>query len=129
MLVEQQHHAAVLQGGHGTHPVDEEGVRHRDGPGGHDDHLVDVGHRRTLKGVPPGQDLLHIALAVAQLPDSHPVPHQGGAALLAELPPGPAGQGLPRRRGHVVETAEGLIDASLRHPVKLTLNWDCRAPS
>ena len=66
---------------------------------------------------------------IAKLPDGYPVPHQGGATLLAELPTGPAGQGLPRRRGHVVEAAEGLIDASLRHPVKLTLNWDCRAPS
>ena len=69
------------------------------------------------------------ALAVAKLPDGYPVPHQGGATLLAELPTGPAGQGLPRRRGHVVEAAEGLVDASLRHPVKLTLNWDCSAPS
>ena len=86
MLVEQQHHAAVLQGGHGAHPVDEEGVRHRDGSGGHDDQLVDVGHRRTLKGVPPGQDLLHIAFAVAQLPDSHPVPHQGERPSLRNFP-------------------------------------------
>ena len=85
-----------------------------DGTGGDDHQLVDVGHRRPGKCVLPGQDGLHKALAVPQLPDLHPVPHQRGDALLPKLAPGPAGEHLAAGV-HIVEAAEGLSDPSLTH--------------
>ena len=113
-FVQQHHHAASFQCCDGRHPVNEERVCFGDGTGGDDHQLVDVGHRRPGKCVLPGQDGLHKALAVPQLPDLHPVPHQRGDALLPKLAPGPAGEHLAAGV-HIVEAAEGLSDPSLTH--------------
>ena len=52
-LVQAQQHPAVLQGGNGADAVDEIRIRHRQGGGGDDHQLVDVGRRRakSLLGV------------------------------------------------------------------------------
>ena len=118
-LVQAQQHPAVLQGGNGADAVDEIRVRHRQGGGGDDHQLVDVGRRRAVEGVAAGLHRLHKALAAAQLPDLDPVPHQGRQPLPAELAPGPALQGL-RPGVHIVKPAEGLFNAS---PDQNVISW------
>ena len=93
--------------GNGRHPVDEKRVGDRDGLGGDDDQLVDVGHRRAVELVLPGQDGLQGPLSVGEGGELHPVPHQRGDLGVAELSPPPAwDDGLAVV--HVVEAAEGF---------------------
>ena len=113
-LIHAHHHAAVFQRRNGGDSVDEKGVRHRQGPGGYHHQLVHIGHRRPVKGRAAGQNLPHHALLRPGLLDLHPVPHQGAAALLAEFPPGPAGDG-PLPCVHIVEAAEGLAYPAPTH--------------
>ena len=113
-LVEQDDDLAGLEGRNGRHPVNEEGVGPGHRPGGDDHQLIDIGHRRPGKGIAPGQDLLHEALAAAQLPHLYPVADQWGDAFLPEFPPGPAGQQFGTGID-IIEPAQGLLNPSLCH--------------
>ena len=62
---------------------------------------------------------LHKALAVAQLPDLHPVAHQGAEALAAEFSPGAALE-RPAAGIHIVEAAEGFFNAP---PAQKCISW------
>ena len=55
-FVQQDDDLAVFQSRDGRHPVNEERVCFGDGTGGDDHQLVDVGHRRAIELVLPGQD-------------------------------------------------------------------------
>ena len=105
-LVDADDGLHVLPQGDGRHPVDQEGLCHRDGPGCQDDQRVDVGYGGAEEGILAGQDGLHSPLLPLRL-DRHPIPHQGGVAGLAEFAPGAAGdQSIPRQ--NVVEARQGL---------------------
>ena len=113
-LVDTDHHITALQGGDGSHPVNEVGVRHRRGQGGHHHQLVHVGHGGAVKDAAPRLDLPDHAPAGLCLPDLHPVSHQGTHTRLSELSPGTAGKSLTAGV-HVVKAAEGLSDLSSTH--------------
>ena len=131
-LVDAQDGLAPLALRQGDDPVQQEGVAYGNGPGGDDHHLVDVGHRRALEGVAPGQHLRQGAGPVRLAGDDHPVPHQGGDFLVAELPPGPAGHQVPAALD-VIEAAEGLTNDPFvschTHWSKFKLYCSARTPS
>ena len=101
-LIDADQRLHPLAQGQDGHAVDEEGLRHRDRPGGQDHQLVHVGHGGPEKAVSPGQDLCHRSLSRSLRPDLHPVPHQGGFPGFAEFAPSPALQKL-RAHGYVIE--------------------------
>ena len=91
----------------GDHAVNEEGIGGRDRLGHDDDQLVHVGHRRALELILSGENPVQRAAPVFQRGKQHPVPHQRGHLLMAELPPPPAGEQLSPVV-HIVEAAEGF---------------------
>ncbi len=66
----------------------------RDRLGHDDDQLVHVGHRRALELILSGAESVQRAAPVFQRGKQHPVTHQRGHLLMAELPPPPAGEQL-----------------------------------
>ena len=56
-LVDAQNRLAALALGQRDDPIQQKRIAHRDRPGGDDDQLVQIGHRRTLKGIAAGQNL------------------------------------------------------------------------
>ena len=109
-LVQTQQHLTALQGGDGGNAVNEIRLRHRDGGGGQDDQLIDIGGGGTGKHIAARLHSLHKALAPAQVADLDPVAHQRAHALPAELSAGAALQHLGSGI-YIVETTEGLLDA------------------
>ena len=89
-FIEHHDDVAPLQRSDGRNPVNEEGICFGDGAGTDDHQLIDIGYRRSVKGVATGQNGLHKSLLVAQGADLRPIPHQGGDSLLAELASGTA---------------------------------------
>ena len=113
-LVQQDDNLTVLQRRNSCHPVNEKGIGLGNCRRTNDHQLVDIGNGRPGKGVLPGQDCLHEALAVSKLPHCHPISHQRGLAVLSELASGSAGQDF-RADIHIIEPAEGLLNSSFRH--------------
>ena len=118
-LVQAQQHLTALQGGDGGDAVDEVRLCHRYGRRGQDHQLVDVGSGGAGKLVAALLHCLHKALAVTQLPDLHPVAHQGAEALAAEFAPGAALE-RPAAGIHIVEAAEGFFNAP---PAQKRISW------
>lgn len=92
----------------GNHAVNQEWVGNWNGAGGNDYELINVGHRRSLKFVPAGQDFIENPRPVIQRGEDDLVPHQGGDPLMAELSPSAAGDQNPISAVHVIEAADGL---------------------
>ena len=110
-LVQTQQHLTALQDGDGGNAVNEIRLRHRDGGGGQDDQLIDIGGGGTGKHIAARFHSLHKAFAPAQVADLDPVAHQRAHALPAELSAGAALQRLGSGI-YIVETTEGLLNAA-----------------
>ena len=128
-LVHAHDALAVVSLGNGDDPVDEEGVGYRNGLGCNDDQLVDVGHGGPGKLVFPGQDGVQSSLAVIHGREFHPVPHQRGNFLVAQLASSPAGGDGATAVVHIVETAQGLKNDSFHQLSKSTVWSYALAPS
>ena len=103
-LVHAQNHRNLLVTGDGSHPVDEEGLRHRIDIGGKNHQRIHIGHRRPDEAVFPGQDLLHHALSLLH-GDFHHIAGQRAFAGFPENAPGPAGDQLIGSL-HIIKTAD-----------------------
>ena len=107
-LVDADDRLAVPPLRNGNHAVNQEWVGNWNGAGGNDYELINVGHRRSLKFVPAGQDFIENPRPVIQRGEDDLVPHQGDDPLMAELSPSAAGDQNPISAVHVIEAAEGL---------------------
>ena len=109
-LVQAQQHLTAFQRGDGSDAVDEIRFRHRNGSGGDDDQLVDIGGSRAEEHVLSRLHRLHEALAAAQFPYLHPVAYQRAESFAPELAAGAAPEHLASGV-HVIEATEGLFNA------------------
>ena len=109
-FVDAQVHRHILLPGDGRHPVNEE--RFCDGIhiGGKHHQRIHIGHRRTDKAVPSGEDFLHHALVLFP-GNGYQISGEGGIALPAQDAPGPAGDGAGGRP-NVIKSADGPEDPS-----------------